>query len=200
MGRKIVNIVNKTNSLDLISLGERLAEIADPQSDSHDRDPDFFLPVSRFPDEELDAKGKRNLWIAETFSYFAIPDAARESADDLGLVAVEYSLKDSEKKTFHSLLNATQLTLQESTTALQVLLGYMRQKKAFTLPKGRVEPDALAFGRVTADIAYVLRRAGDRNTVGWLPRLNNDGNYNDNFITNYLVALSSGDLTKALHL
>ena len=69
MGRKIVKIINpETKPVDLVNLGERLADFADPQSDRHD--PDFFLPVSRFPDEELDAKGKRNLWIAETFSYF----------------------------------------------------------------------------------------------------------------------------------
>ena len=188
MGRKIVKIINpETKPVDLVNLGERLADFADPQSDRHD--PDFFLPVSRFPDEELDAKGKRNLWIAEVFSYFAIPDSARESAEDLGLVAVEYRLKDSEKETFHSLLNAPQLTLQESTTALQVLLGYMRQRKVFTLPKGRVEPDALAFGRVTADIGYVLRLEGIKNARGWLPHLNKDGSYHDNFITNYLRRL-----------
>lgn len=187
MGRKIVKIIHsETKRVDLVNLGERLADIADAQSDRHD--PDFFLPVSRFPDEELDAKGKRNLWIAEIFSYFAIPDSARESAEDLGLVAVEYRLKDSEKETFHSLLNVPQLTLQESTVALQILLGFIRQRKAFTLPKG-VEPDAPAFGRVTADIAYVLRREGDRNTIGWLPRINKDGSYNDNFITNYLRRL-----------
>lgn len=188
IGRKIVKIINpETKPVDLVNLGECLADFADPQSDRHD--PNFFLPVSRFPDEELDAKGKRNLWIAETFSYFAIPDSARESAEDLGLVAVEYRLKDSEKETFLSLLNAPQLTLQESTTALQVLLGYMRQRKVFTLPKGRVEPNAPAFGRVSVDIAYVLRRAGDSNTIGWLPRLNKDGSYHDNFITNYLRRL-----------
>lgn len=187
MGREIVKIIySEMKGMNLLYLGERLAGIADPLSDQHE--PDFFLPISRFPDEELDAKGKRNLWIAEIFSYFSIPDSARESAEDLGLIAVEYHLKESEKETFHSLLNTPQLTIQESTAVLQVLLGFMRQRKAFTLPKG-VEPDAPAFGRVIADIAYVLRRAGDRNTVGWLPRLNNDGSYNDNFITNYLRRL-----------
>jgi hypothetical protein len=164
-----------------VSLGENLADLADPQSIHHD--PDFFLPASRFPDEELDAKDKRNLWIAETFSYFGIPDSARESAEDLGLVAVEYQLKDTEKNAFHKLLSTPTLSLPESIAALQVLLGFMRQRKAFTLPKGRVESDALAFGRVTADIAYVLRREGIRNTQGWLPR------YRDNSITDYLRRL-----------
>lgn len=188
MGREIVKIVySETTPLDLISLGERLADIADLQSYRYDSD--FFLPVSRFPNEELDAKSKRNLWIAETFSYFGIPDSARESAEDLGLVAVEYHLKDREKAAFHTLFNSSKLTMGESADVLQVLLGFIRQRKAFMLPKGRVEPDAPAFGRVTADIAYVPRREGDRNTVGWLPRLNKNSSYHDNLITDYLRRL-----------
>src|SRR3990167_2833960 len=198
MGRKIVEIINtESKPVDLVNLGECLADFADPQSDRYD--PEFFLPVSRFPDEELDAKGKRNLWIAETFSYFAIPDSARESAEDLGLIAVEYRLKESEKENFNSLLNTPKLAIQESATALQVLLGFMRQRKAFTFPKG-VEPDAPAFGRVFVDIAYALRRAGDSNTIGWLPRLNNDGSYHDNFITNYLRRLLGLPLDEILSL
>lgn len=188
LGRKIVKIVHaQKKPLDLVSLGEHVADLADPQSDRYD--PDFFLPASRFPDEDLDAKGKRNLWIAETFSYFGIPDSARESAEDLGLVAVEYQLKDAEKRAFYELLPTPTLSLPDSSAALQVLLGFVRQRKAFTLPKGRVEPDALAFGRVTADIACVLRREGIKNTQGWLPRLNQDGSYRDNFITDYLRRL-----------
>ena len=194
LGRKIVKIVHaRERPLDLVSLGEDLADLADPQSDHHD--PDFFLPASRFPDEKLEPKDKRNLWIAEAFSYFGIPDSARESAEDLGLVTVEYQLKDAEKSAFHKLLSTPTLSLPESTAVLQVLLGFVRQRKAFTLPKGRVEPDSLAFGRVTADIAYALRREGIRNTQGWLPR------YGDNFITDYLRRLlalpSSETLTLA---
>ena len=181
----IVKIVGEQDEpLDFVHLGEALAERADPYSD--DRDPDFFLPASRFPDEELDAKGKRNLWIAETFSYFGIPDSARESAEDLGLVSVEYQLKDAVEEHFHELLPGGILSLSESTAALQILLGFMRQKKAFTLPKGRVEPDATAFGRVTADIAYALRREGKSSVQGWLPRRNKDSRYRDNFVTDYL--------------
>ena len=199
LGRKIVKIVHtREKPLDLVNLGENLADLADPQSDRYDSD--FFLPASRFPDEELDAKGKRNLWIAETFSYFGIPDSARESAEDLGLVAVEYQLKDVEKSVFHELLSTPTLSLLDSTTALQVLLGFVRQRKAFTLPKGRVESDALAFGRVTADIAYVLRREGIRNTQGWLPRLNQDDSYRDNFITDYLRRLLALSPSQTLRL
>ena len=188
LGRMIVRIVHaQEKPFDFIGLGEALAERADPQLSKYD--PDFFLPASRFPDEELDAKGKRDLWIAETFSYFGIPDSARESAEDLGLVSIEYRLKENEKRIFHELLAMSSLSLPESTAALQVLLGFIRQRKAFTLPKGRVEPDATAFGRVTADIAYALHRKGQSSIQGWLPRRNKDGSYRDNFITDYLRRL-----------
>lgn len=174
MGHKILEILKEQKSLDLVRLGETLA-------DEEERDPQFFLPVSRYPDEELDAKAKRNLWLAETFAYFGVPDSVRESAEDLGLVAVEYRLKDAEKFDFRNLLGNLNLTTVEADAVLQVLLGYVRQRKAFTLPKGRIQPYDPAFGRVTADIAYVLRREGIKNTNGWLPHANKD-----NVITNYL--------------
>ena len=192
LGRKIVEVIYAANKpLDLVSLGERLAEITDPQSPQQ-YDPDFFLPTSRFPDEPLDAKGRANLWLAETFSYFGIPDSARESAEDIGLIAVEYELDESEQQIFCSLLNqaatSIKLSLSDSTAALQTLLGFLRHRKAFTLPKGRVTPDAVAFGRVIADIACTLKReGGDR--PGWLPKINLDGTYRDNFITDYLRRL-----------
>lgn len=187
LGQMIVKIMDEQqNPVDIVTLGEELAERADPESEKYSAG--FFLPASRFPDEDLDSKGKRNLWIAEAFSYFAIPDSARESAEDLGLVAVEYHLSDSEKNSFYKLLLTHSLSIEESTSALQILLGFLRRRKAFTLPKGRVEADATAFGRVTADIYYDLRRDGGRNT-GWLPRLNKDRGYRDNVITDYLSRL-----------
>ncbi len=188
LGRMIVKVIDKEREpVDIVTLGEKLATHADPESEEYSLG--FFLPASRFPDEELDSKSKRNLWIAEIFSYFGIQDSARESAEDLGLVAVEYRLSDDEKNSFCELLPTPSLSLEESTAALQVLLGFLRRRKAFTLPKGRVEPDATAFGRVTADIYYDLRREGARNTHGWLPRRNKDGDYRDNVITDYLRRL-----------
>ena len=177
MGRKILQVLYREKKpVDFVSLGENLA-------DEEALDPLFFLPVSRFPDEELDAKDRRNLWIAETFGYFGIPDSARESAEDFGLAAVEYRLTESENSDFRQLLNASKLTPVEADSVLQVLAGYMRQRKAFTLPKGRVLADAPAFGRVTADISYVFHRKGIRNTNGWLPQPNSS---KDNVITDYL--------------
>jgi hypothetical protein len=176
MGRKIVEILDRTQKeLDLVTLGEFLA-------DEEDKDAKFFLPVSRYPDEELDAKSKRNLWIAETFAYFGVPDSARESVEDLGLVTIKYSFKDNDEESpkFRNLFENTALTNEEVNAVLQVLLSYIRQRKAFTLPRG-VQPDAPAFGRITADISYVLKREGVRNTNGWLPHGNRD-----NVITDYL--------------
>jgi len=177
MGRRILQVLHREQrSFDFVGLGELLAdeEVSDPQ---------FFLPVSRFPDEELDAKGKKDLWIAETFGYFGIPDSARESAEDFGLVSVEYSLGDADKADSRKILGDSGLSAIEADSLLQVLLSFMRQRKAFTLPKGRVQADAPAFGRVTADIAYVLRRHGIRNTNGWLPQANSS---KDNVFTDYL--------------
>ena len=187
LGRKITEVVRaQAQPLTFVDLAQRLAEFADKDSDVHD--PDFFLPVSRLPDEKPDSKGMRDLWIVETFAYFGIPDAARESAEDFGLVAVEYRVNEREKAQFRSLLNAPHLNPSETDAALQVLLGFIRQAKAFTLPRG-VDPDAPAFGRVVAPISYVLRKEGIRNTKGWLPRLNQDGTYRHNFITSYLSRL-----------
>jgi len=98
MGRMIVkNINQEPKPIDIMALGERLAEFADRQSNNHN--PDFFLPVSRSPDDDLNERDRRNLWIAETLSYFGIPDSARESAEDLGLVAVKYLVKEEQAGT-----------------------------------------------------------------------------------------------------
>jgi RAD3-like DEAD/DEAH box helicase/helicase-like protein/uncharacterized protein DUF1998 len=177
MGRKIVRILEREGrALDFVSLGEYLA-------DEEGRDPQFFLPVSRYPDEKLDAKGIRDLWIAEIFSYFGVPDSARESAEDFGLVGVEYLLAEAEKAEFSKLLEDTGLNPNETHNLLQILLSFIRQRKAFTLPKGRVQADAPAFGRVTADVSYVLRRDRIRNTNGWLPQANTT---KDNIVSDFL--------------
>lgn len=188
LGRKIVKILAADSSpLDLVTLGERLADIADQDSDRYDSD--FFLPTSRLPDEPPTAKEQRDLWIAEVFDYFGIPDSARESAEDVGLVQVEYRLREGEQRDFHALIGPSRLALQDSNFAIQVLLGFIRQRKAFTLPKGRVEPDAPAFGRFIFDKSYVRQRKGIRNTEGWLPQDRKDRTYRDNIVTDYLRRL-----------
>lgn len=187
LGRKVTEIVREeAEPLTFVDLAHRLADFANIESKVYD--PDFFLPVSRLPDEKPDQRAIRNLWVAEIFAYFGIPDSARESAEDFGLAAVEYRVDEKEKTLFRSLLNAPNLKTSEADAALQVLLGYLRQAKAFTLPIG-VEPDAPAFGRVVAPISYVKQKEGIRNTKGWLPLPNQDGTYRHNFITSYLSRL-----------
>ncbi|MDQ3009904.1 MAG: DUF1998 domain-containing protein [Acidobacteriota bacterium] len=66
---------------------------------------------------------------------------------------------------------------------MQTLLGFLRQKKAFTLPKGRVANDDTAFGRVIADIAFTLKREGN-DRLGWLPKTRRG-----NFVNDYLERL-----------
>ena len=188
MGRKIVSIINENSqAIDCVTLGQKLWEAATPDSDNFD--PNFFLPVSRLPDDDnIGDKDKRNLWIAETLSYFGIPDSARESAEDIGLVAVEYRVDNSDLTAFQALLSPYDLSYNEAHDLLQILLSYIRQRKAFTLPSG-IYHDSPAFGRVTQDFYYNLRRDCDDYTIGWLPRIKNDGSYNDNIVTDYIRRL-----------
>ena len=185
LGRKIVHIIRQSGSegLKVVDLGCRLFDT------THD-DPDFFLPVSRFPDG-YDANARdslqkqENLWISEALSYFGIPDSARESAEDLGLVAVEYRIEEKELAAFHDLFKGLGLDRNAAAAALQILLGYLRQNKSFTLPPG-VQPDDAAFGRVFATIAYDL--ATDKPVQGWL--LNKKRKPRNNFITSFLRRLT----------
>jgi len=187
MGRKIVEFVGTDKTLDIASLGEMLYETAEDQ-ESRFYDSDFFLPVSRYPDEEIDQKAKKSLWIAEVFGYFSIPDAARESAEDLGLVTVEFELERNEIHKIHELFAPFGLSENEAINAIQTLLRFMRQRKAFTLPPG-VEQASPAFGIVTADISFMKNRDGNKNVYGWLPKINNDGSFRDNTISDYLRRL-----------
>lgn len=185
LGRKMMQLVKRSKgSIDLVSLGEQLAAAADRESAEYD--PHFFLPTSRYPDEPIDSKEKRNLWLAEAFSYFGIPDSARESAEDLGLLEVTCRLEPGERDAAVALLGRFGLGEPDAIETLQVLLQLVRQRKAFTLPKGRVTPDAVAFGVVTVDLSYVRRKDGQARTHGWLPRVLLDGSYKDNAVTDLL--------------
>lgn len=177
LGREIVKLIARKKRMDFMELGRSLTDVTN--EDSAIFNPEFFLPVSRYPDDKPSGKDMENLWTAEIFSYFAIPDSARESAEDLGLIRVEYYLSDEEKNAFYSLSRIQELNPEESIALLQVLLGVMRRNKAFTLPDG-VRHDAPAFGRVAADISYALKRDGN-NVKGWLPRIKRH-----NAVTGYL--------------
>ena len=173
LGRKIAATVYAVGPIGIpvTELGTRLfdatrADINGTPNASFDSD--FFLPVSRFPDEMPGDPREREaihraLWTGEALSYFGIPDSARESAEDLGLVAVEYHVSERELAEFHGLFGGKARSTTDA--ALQVLLAYIRQSKAFTLPGG-VNPDDPAFGIVPMK-GFDLK-SGDRNVEGWL--------------------------------
>jgi hypothetical protein len=199
MGRKIVKLLSEAGSqgLKAVDLGLKLFETTKEFVGGNKNqlyDPDFFLPASRYPDE-LDPRDKetieRNLWVGEVLSYFGIPDAARESAEDLGLVAVSYQVREDQSMEFRSLISRYGLSTIDADIVLQVLLAFLRQRKAFTLPSGVNAYDP-AFGRVTADISFALRSEGP-NVKGWLP-----GNNRDNSVTDYLRRLFKLPYNEAL--
>jgi hypothetical protein len=204
LGRKIVEqLRTREEPWGFEELGRELACIADEHRGHSAYDPQFFLPVSRLPeDSETTRPGEpANLtaWQAEIFAYFGVPDSARESAEDLGLAAVNYTVDDNTRREFHALLPNELMTDAEADAALQTLLGYMRQARAFTLPS-RVPTDAPAFGRVGTDIYFAEKRESRSNTRGWLPHLNKDGSYSHNTITDYLTRLTGCDAAAALNL
>jgi hypothetical protein len=195
LGRKIVTLLRGRDEVwGCEELGRELACIADPRRSHPSYDSKFFLPVSRLPEDPEKPKGNEpaNLgaWQAEVFAYFGVPDSARESAEDIGLAAVVYQVDASTRLSFRELFPVGLLSEQDDDAALQTLFGYMRQARAFTLPK-RVPTDAPAFGRVGTDIYFAQRVGGRTNTRGWLPRLSNDGSYAHNRMTDYLARLTA---------
>ncbi len=199
LGRKIVSLVGSAgdDGIKVADLGHRLFRCTQPDihgKQNPDFDPDFFLPVSRLPDDlpsEIHERETilRNLWAGEALSYFGIPDSARESAEDLGLVSVWYRVNEPDQAAFASILQPHGIDRRASEAALQVLLGFIRKSKAFTLPDG-VNPYDPAFGRVF-QIKSFGEKADSKNDVrGWLPQLRNDGRYRHNGITSYLKCLT----------
>ncbi len=193
LGRKVAGVVRAVGPIGIpvTDLGSRLFDATRPDISGRANasyDPDFFLPVSRFPDEMPgDPREKeaihRALWTGEVLSYFGIPDSARESAEDLGLVAVEYRVSETELAEFQDLFDG--LARSVTDAALQVLLGYIRQAKAFTLPGG-VNQDDPAFGRVTATITYDIAPDSKISVKGWLPKQSAAGSVRQNAITSFL--------------
>ncbi len=207
-GRKIVSLLrSRTEPWTLEELGREIARIADPRPSNTKYDSRFFLPISRLPDDSEEQpkpeKGEPpNLiaWLAEAFSYFGVPDSARESAEDLGLAQVEYEIDAPTLSAFRKMLPTDELDEDQAAAALQTLLSFMRQARAFTLPN-RVPPDAPAFGRVGAEIYFAERVEKRKNTRGWLPRgPSKDGSYRHNRITDYLRRLLRLDDTATLAL
>ncbi|MFN2453719.1 MAG: DEAD/DEAH box helicase [Pyrinomonadaceae bacterium] len=183
LGRKILEILDAAagGRIELETLGKELANRTNEEDENFD--PKLFLPTSRFPDQNLNADEKKNLWLSETFAYFGVPDSARESIEDLGLAVVEYEIKKSELNEFRHIIGENDFSPGEANAALQTLLAHLRHRKAFTLPKGKVANDDLAFGRVIADIYFAEK--SQNKAEGWLPK----NKTRDNYITDYLKRL-----------
>ncbi len=183
LGRKILEILDATDDerISLETLGKELANRTDETDENFDSK--LFLPTSRFPDKPLNSDEKKNLWLSETFAYFGVPDSARESIEDLGLAVVEYEIKNTELNEFWRIIGEKDFSLSEANAALQTLLAHLRHRKAFTLPKGKVANDDLAFGRVVADIYFA--ETSQNKAEGWLPKNKN----RDNYITDYFKRL-----------
>jgi Domain of unknown function (DUF1998)/Helicase conserved C-terminal domain len=183
LGRKMLEILerSKDKKIDLETLGKELANCTDENNENFDAK--LFLPTSRLPDKGSSSDEKKNLWFSETFAYFGIPDSARESIEDLGLATIEYEIKETELREFHSIIGKDKFSLAESQAVLQTLLAELRHQKAFTLPKGKVAHDDLAFGRVVQDIFYAEK--SQKNAKGWLPKNKN----RDVYTTDYLKRL-----------
>jgi len=185
LGRKILEILEATDGrrIELGTLGKELANRTNDADENYDSR--LFLPTSRLPDKKLDSDEKKNLWLSEIFAYFGVPDSARESIEDLGLAVVEYEIKNAELNEFRRIIGEKDFSLTEANAALQTLLAHLRHRKAFTLPKGKVANDDLAFGRVTADIYFA--ETSQNKAEGWLPK----NKTRDNYITDYLKRLCS---------
>ncbi|MGC8560754.1 MAG: Zn-binding domain-containing protein [Phycisphaerae bacterium] len=134
----------------------------------------------------------RNLWTAEVFGYFTLPDPRRESIEDLGLVTVEYQLSEREHREATTLVRDFGLSPEDAAAALQSLLAIVRHRKAISLPKG-VDVDAPAFGPVTAKVAYSRRPTGDKRVHSWIP-----ADKRTNTIIDYLQRLINGNRDSAL--
>jgi hypothetical protein len=187
LGKKIVEFVlSEKRPLTLMEIGEALNACCDEHSSRYD--PSFFLPMSHLPDDMPEPRNNRELWNAEAFNYFGIPDAARESAEDYGILRVRFLVDDAEQREFLKLLGSHSLHPDEGVAILQTLLAHTRHRKAFTLPRG-VQAYWPAFGRVLADLSFDLHKDGRNNILGWLPRINKDGSYRDNYVTDYLKRL-----------
>ncbi|MCX7824474.1 MAG: DEAD/DEAH box helicase [Verrucomicrobiae bacterium] len=144
----------------------------------------LLLPVGVQPEE--DNPDWERFFTAHVFAYFGVPDPARDSAEDFGVLRVRYEISRQKLVALCQVLQPFHLSEEETLAFLQTLLSFARKRKAFRLPDG-VPQSHPAFGRVTADICLAREKAGLKSVEGFVSAANNvKGNENTNYISRAL--------------
>jgi len=189
-GREIVGIVR--NAARPLRFTEVAKELAKRHTDeSVPAEGKLLLPVGVQPDEEN--PNWERFFTAHVFAYFGVPDSARDSAEDFGVVRVRYDVNRQKLEALNQILQPYGLSEEDCFAFLQTVFGFARKRKAFRLPDG-VPQSHPAFGRVTADICLAKEKTGLNNVVGFVSAaISAKGNE----FTNYISRTVRVDIVKA---
>jgi ATP-dependent helicase YprA (DUF1998 family) len=188
-GREIVGIVR--NAGRPLRFTEVAKELAKRHTDeSVPAEGKLLLPVGVQPDEEN--PDWERFFTAHVFAYFGVPDSARDSAEDFGVVRVRYDFNRQKLDAIRQILQSHGLNDEDCFAFLQTLFGFARKRKAFRLPEG-VPQKHPAFGRVP-DIFLARERGGQADVVGFVSAATNA---KGNETTNYISRALRVDIAKA---
>lgn len=182
-GREVVGIVR--DAARPLRFTEVAKELAKRQADETIAAEDkLLLPVGVQPDEEN--PDWERFFTAHVFAYFGVPDSARDSAEDFGVVRVRYDFNRQKLEALSQSLQPFGFSENDCLAFLQTVFGFARKRKAFRLPDG-VPQSHPAFGRVTADICLAKEKAGLKSVEGFVSAASNaKGNENTNYISRAL--------------
>ena len=189
-GREVVGIVRKAGRpLRFTEVSRELAKRqADETASAEDK---LILPVGVQPEEEN--PDWERFFAAHVFAYFGVPDSARDSTEDFGVLRVRYDFAPKKFAALRQILQPFGVSEDDCMAFLQTLFGFARKRKAFRLPDG-VPQAHPAFGRVSADICLAKEKAGQKSVEGFVSAASNTkGNENTNYISRALRM----DITKA---
>lgn len=179
-GRKVVRIVNEFDEpLRFTQVADKLVEEY-TQAENTRSEKGLLLPVD-IKKQGGDDPDWNQFFRAHVFAYFGIPDAARDSVEDFGILRVRYEIGSDKTAVFQNLLRPYGLSEEDGFAFLQTLFGFARKRKAFRLPEG-VSQTHPAFGRVTADICLAKEKGGMKSAEGFvstekIPKGNENTNY-----------------------
>ncbi|MCX8109142.1 MAG: hypothetical protein N3G20_10090 [Verrucomicrobiae bacterium] len=189
-GRQVLQIVREANGpLRYGEIAKRLAKMHTDETVPPEGK--LLLPVSVQLNEENPDWDR--FFTAHVFAYFGVPDPARESAEDLGVLRVRYELSRPKFEALHQVMQPSGLSQDESLAFLQTLFGFARKRKAFRLPDA-VPQNHPAFWRVSADICLAKEKAAMTNVVAFVSAVNNP---KGNEITNYISRVLNVDIQEA---